>query len=603
MIQVNQLAKSYGDQVLFEDASFTVGAGERIGLIGRNGSGKSTLLRILLGEELADKGEIKIPARFRISSLKQHLRFTEHTILAEVCLALQEEEQFDTFKAEKILMGLGFTSEDFKRAPSEFSGGMQIRLNLAKVLLENPDCLFLDEPTNYLDIIGMRWLSKFLRGFAGSLVLITHDRGFMDEVSTHTLGIWRSKIYKLSGNTSKFYQKMEQDEEIYQKTQVNLERKKKQLEEFVERFRAKATKATQAQSRLKMLEKMPTMEDLQEIENLRFKFNFLDCPGKILLEATDLSFGWTHPLFQNLNLQIERNDKICVIGKNGKGKSTLLNVLAQNLVPLKGSIKTHPSMKLGHFGQTNINTLYLDHTVEEEIATANNDMTYNQVRNICGTMMFSGSLAEKKISVLSGGERARVLLGKILAWPTNLLLLDEPSNHLDIQSIDSLLSELKAYKGAVVVVSHSEEFVRQLATKLVIFHEDRVEVFAGSYDEFLTKGGWGDEEIVSKDQAPKKDRNLAKRLRAEVIQERSRVLNPLKKKISELEASITKDEERIAAIEELLIAGSSEIAKLSMELGTLKKKVDVNFEAFSDLTVEHDQIFARFEQQLKEIEA
>jgi ATP-binding cassette subfamily F protein 3 len=262
MIQVNQLAKSYGDQVLFEDASFTVGAGERIGLIGRNGSGKSTLLRILLGEELADKGEIKIPARFRISSLKQHLSFTEPTILAEVCLALQEEEQFDTFKAEKILMGLGFTSEDFKRAPSEFSGGMQIRLNLAKVLLENPDCLFLDEPTNYLDIIGMRWLSKFLRGFAGSLVLITHDRGFMDEVSTHTMGIWRSKIYKLSGNTSKFYQKMEQDEEIYQKTQVNLERKKKQLEEFVERFRAKATKATQAQSRLKMLEKMPTMEDL-----------------------------------------------------------------------------------------------------------------------------------------------------------------------------------------------------------------------------------------------------------------------------------------------------------------------------------------------------
>jgi ATP-binding cassette subfamily F protein 3 len=603
MIQVNQLAKSYGDQVLFEDASFTVGAGERIGLIGRNGSGKSTLLRILLGEELADKGEIKIPARYRISSLKQHLSFTEPTILAEVCLALQEEEQFDTFKAEKILMGLGFTSEDFKRAPSEFSGGMQIRLNLAKVLLENPDCLFLDEPTNYLDIIGMRWLSKFLRGFAGSLVLITHDRGFMDEVSTHTMGIWRSKIYKLSGNTSKFYQKMEQDEEIYQKTQVNLERKKKQLEEFVERFRAKATKATQAQSRLKMLEKMPTMEDLQEIENLKFKFNFLDCPGKILLEATDLSFGWTHPLFQNLNLQIERNDKICVIGKNGKGKSTLLNVLAQNLVPLKGAIKTHPSMKLGHFGQTNINTLYLDHTVEEEIATANNDMTYNQVRNICGTMMFSGSLAEKKISVLSGGERARVLLGKILAWPTNLLLLDEPSNHLDIQSIDSLLSELKAYKGAVVVVSHSEEFVRQLATKLVIFHEDRVEVFAGSYDEFLTKGGWGDEEIVSKDQAPKKDRNLAKRLRAEVIQERSRVLNPLKKKISDLEASITKDEERIAAIEESLIAGSSEIAKLSMELGTLKKKVDVNFEAFSDLTVEHDQIFARFEQQLKEIEA
>ena len=208
MIQVKELTKSYGMQVLFSDINFTLGKGERVGLVGRNGSGKSTLLKILLDEESSDSGKVSVPNNYRVASLKQHLKFTHQNILEEACSALTEEQKFDTYRAEKVLMGLGFTQIDFQRHPNEFSGGMQIRLNLAKVLLQDPDCLFLDEPTNYLDIVGMRWLARFLRAFRGEVILITHDSGFMDEVTTHTMGIWRQKLVKVSGNTQKFYDKV-----------------------------------------------------------------------------------------------------------------------------------------------------------------------------------------------------------------------------------------------------------------------------------------------------------------------------------------------------------------------------------------------------------
>jgi ATP-binding cassette, subfamily F, member 3 len=606
MIQVTNLTKSFGTQVLFSDISFTVGKGERVGLVGRNGSGKSTLLKILLGEELFDGGKIQFPTRYKIASLKQHLEFTESTILQEVCLALPEEQAFDRFRAEKILMGLGFEESDFSRGPNEFSGGMQIRLNLAKVLLEDPDCLFLDEPTNYLDIVGMRWLSRFLRSFQGSVILITHDSGFMDEVCTHTMGIWRERLVKIEGSTQKFYEKIVLDEEIYMKTRENLDKKRKEMEQFVERFKAKASKAAQAQSRVKMLDKLQTMDELKAVGELDFRFNLSACPGKNLLEVRDISFGWSEEqiLFKSLSFFVERNDKICVIGKNGKGKSTLLSVLSGERAPLTGYIKSHPSMKLGYFGQTNITRLHMNHSIEQEILAANPEIGLQKVRSICGTMMFPKELAEKKISVLSGGERARVLLGKILAIPTNLLLLDEPSNHLDQQSIESLLEELIDYEGAAIIVTHSESFVRQLATKLIVFHEDRVEFFLGSYDDFLRRGGWGDEigeKAPSEVVTVKKDRNAQKKMRAEIIQERSRTLSPMKKKMSELETKIERDESKASKVEEDLIQNKGDMAQLSRELGVLRKAIDQNFEELTEITLKHDDIFNDFEKKLTEI--
>lgn len=602
MIQVTNLSKGYGTQELFSGINFTLGRGEKIGLVGRNGAGKSTLLKVLMGEESPDQGDVTVPKNYRVATLRQHLSFSEPTILEEACLSLPDDQKFDQYRAEKILMGLGFSLSDFQRAPAEFSGGMQIRLNLAKVLLQDPDCLFLDEPTNYLDIVGMRWLKGFLRQFQGEIVLITHDRGFMDGVATHIMGIWRQKLVKVPGGTVKFYEQLREEEDIYEKTRVNQEKKRKEMEEFVERFKAKASKATQAQSRMKMLDKMPEMQALAAVNVLDFSFTHQECPGKVLLDVKDLTFGYDTavPLFRGLSFTLLKGDKVAVIGKNGKGKSTLLNVLAGDLTPQAGTINRHPSLLLGHFGQTNITRLHMAHTVEEEIAAANPGIGQQRVRSICGTMMFGGDLAKKKISVLSGGERARVLVGKLLARPTNLLFLDEPSNHLDQESVEALLQELKAYPGAVVVVTHSESFVRELAQKLIVFRGDRAEFVLGDYEDFLRRGGWGEEDGdgPTEKKAPKDN----KRQRAEMVQERARELAPMKKRLEALEHSINVAEARIKALEDELAEGKTEAWKASQELGKLRKKVDMDFETLATVTLEHDAKHASYEERLRALE-
>lgn len=609
MIQVVNVAKGFGTQILFQDITVTLGKGERIGLVGRNGSGKTTLFKILLGEESPDAGEVIVPKNYQIGTLKQHLHFTHPTIIQECMTALKGDAQFDEYKVEKMLLGLGFKMEDFTRPPSDFSGGYQIRLNLAKVLLAEPDCLLLDEPTNYLDIVSMRWLSKFLRNFQGEVIIITHDRGFMDEVTTHTMGIWRQKLVKIKGSSEKYFEQILLEEEIYEKTRQNTERKRKDLEEFVNRFKAKASKATQAQSRMKLLEKMPELDALAMVATLDFEFNHKECPGKTLMEVKDISFGYTEEnLLENISFPIIKGDKIAIIGKNGKGKSTLLNLLAGELEPRRGQISPNVNLLIGHFGQTNINRLDMEWTIEEEVASVDMSMGTQRVRSICGTMMFTGDLAKKKIKVLSGGERARVLLAKLLAKPSNLLLLDEPTNHLDQESVDSLTLELQNYPGAVVIVTHSEAMLREVATKLIVFHHGKVEVFNGSYDEFLNKIGWDEEEEVAAEKPKDKpSRADMKRLRSEMIIERSRELSPFKKRMDFLEKEIIKleDEQQKleASIIELASSGDSKkIQGASQRLGVVKKKVDESFEELTEVTMKHDDLFAKFELKLKDLE-
>lgn len=603
MIQAHGLSKSFGTQVLFEDVSFNLARGERVGLVGRNGSGKTTLFKIILGEEASDGGELVFPKNYSIGALKQHLVFTEKTILAECSLALKKEEEFDQYKVERMLMGLGFKTEDFERAPKDFSGGYQIRLNLAKVLLAQPDCLLLDEPTNYLDIVSLRWLVKFLRSFSGEVILITHDRSFMDAVVTHTMGIWRRKLVKIKGDTTKYHEQILLEEEIYEKTRANTEKKRKDLQDFVDRFKAKASKAAQAQSRMKLLEKLPELEALAMMATLDFEFNHHECPGKVLTEVKDLSFGYGKELLlKNLSFPILKSDKIAIIGKNGQGKSTLLNLIAGELTPVSGDITRNVNLLLGHFGQTNINRLNLENTVEEEVQSADPSLGRERVRSICGVMMFSGDLAQKKIKVLSGGERARVLLGKLLARPTNLLLLDEPTNHLDQESVEALTLELQNYPGAVVIVTHSEGLLREVATKLVVFHHGTVEFFPQSYDDFLQKIGW-EEEVLEKTEKPREklSRDEVRKLRQEIIHERSRELNPLKKEMESLEKKIVAMEARALGLEEKLVSGGS--ADEFRELGLLKKSIDEDFEKLTEVTTIHDQKFQAFETRLGELEA
>lgn len=610
MIQAVNLTKGFGEQILFSEVGFTLGKGERVGLVGRNGTGKTTLFKIILGEESPDGGEIVIPKNYRLGALKQHLYFTEDSILAECMTALRGDAIFDQYKVEKMLMGLGFKESDFTRPPSDFSGGYQIRLNLAKVLLEEPDCLLLDEPTNYLDIVSLRWLKRFLVTFPGEVVIITHDRGFMDDVTTHTMGIWRQKLVKNKGNTEKYYEQIILEEEIHEKTRVNTERKRKELEDFVARFKAKASKATQAQSRMKMLEKMTKVDALSAVAVMDFEFSHKECPGKVLKEIKDVTFGYPDSvnLFEGVNFPILKNDKIAIIGKNGRGKSTLLNLLASELQPKSGSISSNVNLIAGHFGQTNINRLDMNLTIEQEISSVDAAIGQMRVRSICGTMMFSGELAEKKIKVLSGGERARVLLGKLLAKPTNLLLLDEPTNHLDQESIESLMIELQNYEGAVVIVTHSENIIRNVATKLIAFHHGRVDFLDMGYDEFLSKYGWEEEESEAPKAAPKFSRADQKRLRSEMILERSRELSPLKKRMEVLEKDIIVLEKEQAELEAKMIdlaAGgdSKKIQESSLRLGVVKKRVDDSFEELTEITMKHDELFQKFEVKLKEIES
>ena len=584
VIKINQLSKSYFARELFTDVTFQMNAGERLGLVGRNGHGKTTLFKLILGEEDVDSGEITIPRNYRIGHLEQHLHFTQPTILQEAALGLPEEESHSIYKAEAILFGLGFSQVDLGRAPREFSGGFQIRINLAKLLLSEPNLLLLDEPTNYLDITSVRWIARFLANFRGELILISHDRDFMDSVTTHTAVIHRQKIRKFEGGTAKAYAQIVLEDEIHEKTRANEDRKRAHAEAFISRFRAQASKAKMVQSRIKMLEKLPKLDALADIESLDFEFRYAAFPAKTLLETRNISFGYTpgHFLFRNIHLTVNARDRFGVIGNNGKGKSTLLNVLSGGLKPVTGELKAHPEMKLGYFGQTNIQRLNPKLTIEQEIEQTNPALTRTQVRNICGTMMFGGDLALKKVSVLSGGEKSRTLLGKILAHPSNLLLLDEPNNHLDMESIDALIESLQEFPGALLIVTHNERILRALATKLIVFHRGKVDVFHSGYDEFLEKIGWEDDrhgDSAQKKTPTRQDYNERK--------EREKAERKEKARIEKLEAQILKSEAALKKYHEQLeieadLNNLAQINELSQKINRVKQEIEDLYRQYAE---------------------
>ncbi len=617
MLQVTNLEKSYGKQLLFDGVSFTVNPRERVGLVGRNGHGKSTLFRMILGEEHQDSGTITTPSGYTVGHLSQHIHFTEETVLAEACLALPKNEDHidETYKAEAILHGLGFANADFDRHPSSLSGGYQVRLNLAKVLASEPNLLLLDEPTNYLDIVSVRWLTQFLRAWRNEMIIITHDRDFMDSVTTHTMIIHRYKMRKVAGGTQKLYDQILLEEEIYEKTRLNDEKKRKEVEQFINRFRAQATKASAVQSRIKALARHERLDKLEEIKTLDFKFRSAPFEAKWLMTVEDLRFSFSPEgpkLIDALSFAVGKKDRIAVIGKNGKGKTTLLNLLARELSPLRGDIKLHPNTKIAYFGQTNINRLRPEKTALQEVMDAHPDNAQGESRAICGLMMFEGDNALKKVSVLSGGEKSRVLLGKLLVSPANLLMLDEPTNHLDMESIDSLIEAIEAYDGAVIIVTHSELILEAVATKLIVYDNDGVSVFEGTYLDFLERVGWSDEGGVrvikgKKQQADKcLSRNGAKKQRSTIASDKSKALSTLKNRIAALEAEITKLEQDIERDTQSLLEASMkgralDIKRLSQALQGAKSRVDMHFAELETVTAEHDAKEREFDRQLAEL--
>ncbi len=609
MIQLTNIIKNFASQELFNNLNLKLNAGNRAGLVGRNGSGKSTLFKIILGEESTDGGDVIIPKNYKIGTLKQHLTFSESTLREEAALALEDEMKYDVYRVEKILFGLGFSQEDLDKDPLSFSGGFQIRINLAKLLVTEPNLLLLDEPTNYLDIVSLRWLKNFLRAFEGEVILITHNRDFMDSVCTHTMGLVRKNIEMIAGDTHKFYEQLSSNDELYGKQKVAQDKKVKELEEFIARNKARASTAALAQSKVKQLEKMDLMDSLALDNALDFNFNFKETTSKVILEVENLSFGYTpeNLLFKDMSFNIKRGECIGIIGKNGKGKSTLLNTLAHELKALSGEIHSHPSVEFAHFGQTNIARLHEKSTVTDEIHSANTKLSTQVIRSICGAMMFSGDAADKKVSLLSGGEKSRVMLGQILARQVNLLFLDEPTNHLDMDSIEALTNAIQMFEGSVIIVTHSEELLRRVCDRLIIFAKDGAEYFDGGYDLFLEKIGWEDEEKEERLKvAPKSNNKENKKLKAELVRERNKITSPLKKKVDKLENSIMKLEASLEVHHQELIEASNagdsaSLMELSKTVSDQEKKVEEAFGEFEELSTQLEEINEDYETKIGEL--
>lgn len=612
MISFENISKSYGGQVLFENAGFKINSKERIGLVGRNGHGKTTLLRMIINDDEIDQGNILIPKNYKIGYVRQHLKFTEDTVLKEGILGLREEESDQHWKVEKILAGLGFSKSDMQKNPLDFSGGFQVRLNLAKVLANEPDLLLLDEPTNYLDITSVRWIQQFLLAWQNELILITHDRNFMDKIVTHIVGIHRKTVRKIPGDTGKYYTQIALDEEIHEKTRINDEKKRKEIELFITRFRAKARLANMVQSRVKTLSKMEKKEKLDAVSDLEFSFRSSPFKGKQVLQAENINFGYTSdkPLINDVNLTIDPNDRVCVIGKNGKGKTTLLKILGGIIKPDTGNVILNPGVERGVYEQTNVSSLNDDNSVVDELCYSHIDVDNQQARNICGAMMFEGDSALKKIKVLSGGEKSRVMLGKLLVTPLNLILLDEPTNHLDMQSCDSLLSAIDNFEGSVVMVTHNEMYLHAIAKRLIVFKDDKIFMFNGTYAEFLEKEGWGDEKttvqmkVESVERLSKKE---YKRLRSDIIKRRSSALKPLNKGIEEAENNIEKNEELLEiANTELLTASENQdatkIQEYSKKIHKLQEEIDLLFDKLEEMSEKQSMESEIYNVELEELE-
>lgn len=609
MISITDLTKSFGDQIIFKDATFNINTRERIGLVGRNGSGKTTLFNILNGTIAPDSGQVMFPRHYRIGHVEQHLKFTESTTLREGCLGLPEDQIHDEWRVEKILFGLGFSKDQMDADPMNLSGGYQVRLNLAKVLISSPHLLLLDEPTNFLDIVSIRWLSSFLRSWPGELILITHDRQLMTQIVTHSIAIHRQRVRKIEGGPDKLYAQIASDEEIYEKTRINDEKKQKDVEAYIERFRAKASFASSVQSRVKALEKRDKKEKLAKIENLEFTFRYKPYTSKRLVDVANLEFGYPdlESLFEYVNFSVHTYDRIGIIGQNGKGKTTLLRLITQELEPRSGEITYQPGVEYGYFGQTNIQRLNQHLSIEEELLLSDPDKNRTKVRSICGAMMFSGDLAQKQISILSGGEKSRVMLGKILLQPTNLLILDEPTNHLDMESCDALLGAIDEFKGAVLMVTHNEMFLHAICNRLIIFDNDMVTVFEGSYQDFLDQVGWIGEQSDKPVTKPASKLTPAekRRKRAQLLTEKNQKLKTVSKHIHTLETEIDGLQHNLKTLHlEIIEAGKN--GRMTMNDSLIKQheldeRIKDLYNQLEDALDTHSTIESEFEPQLAEL--
>jgi ATP-binding cassette subfamily F protein 3 len=533
MLHIKGLSKHYGSKVLFEGAEANLDDQDRVALIGPNGAGKSTLIKLILGQEHSDGGDIIIPKNTRIGHLAQELpKFENRTVFEEVLRldgrrdeilrlkadleekladehteadlknygrVLEELDGFDEYRlpsrAEQILEGVGFEEKDFHRNLSELSGGWLMRVALARVLLLQPDLLILDEPTNHLDLESLLWLEEFLKSYPGALLIVSHDRSFLNRLIGQVWEIDQQRINVYNGNLDAYVVQKEERLKVMEAQHAGQQAKIAEMRSFVERFGAKATKARQAQSRMKQIEKMEaTMIDLPE-ERSNIGFRFPSCPpsGKEVITMKNAAMRFHAPdggqktVFEKFDWILQRGSRVAIVGVNGAGKTTLLKALSDTLPLSDGTIKLGHQVQVGYYSQLQAESLNLKHTILEELEITAPKMDLAQVRAVAGAFLFLGDDVFKKIGVLSGGEKARVALAKLLLMPNNFLLLDEPTNHLDAESREVLLQALINYEGTLCLVSHDREFVGPLVDQLLEIQDQRVTPLVLNYEEYLAK--------------------------------------------------------------------------------------------------------------------
>ena len=627
MLSVNNLSVQFTGQNLFSSVTFNIADNDRIGLVGKNGAGKSTLLKILCGQQEPESGSIVIASGQTVGYLPQEmipdhegsvldvaLKAFSHIDDLEAQLASLSDEianrtdyESNSYLrliqrhndlsdhisllggnnrgelAEKILLGLGFLHSDFHRPMTEFSGGWQMRVQLAKLLLQHPDFLLLDEPTNHLDIVSIQWLESFLSSYAGAVVLVSHDRTFLDHITTRTIEITAGRIYDYKASYSDYVVLMQERRASQMASLTNQQRQIAQIEAFIERFRYKATKSKQVQSRIKMLEKMD-LTQIDEISSESIHFRFPPAPhsGKIVVEAQSLSKHYgDHCVFSGVDLLITAGSKIAFVGKNGEGKSTLAKILVGDIRDYGGSCKIGHQVVIGYYAQNQAAMLDGERTVFQTIDDIALGDIRPKIRNILGSFLFDEDDIDKKVKVLSGGEKARLALAKLLLTPSNLLILDEPTNHLDMDSKDVLKNALLQYTGTLILVSHDRDFLQGLTDSLYEFRNGEVHEFKGDIFEFLE---WrrledlkqldhpsnqavkitpcaGTHQSGNQNNAPSGHAPVKQsKLDYQQSKERERELRKLRNEVSKLEEEISALEQKVADIEAKLANGTTDPA-------------------------------------------
>jgi ATP-binding cassette subfamily F protein 3 len=588
MLNVHNLSISFQGEYLFKDITFKLGNGDRIGLIGKNGAGKSTMLRILSNEQASDSGQIAMDKDLKIGFLKQDIDFESgRTVLEESYQAFTEikeceskltkineqlvkrtDYESDTYhqlmvdlndiqhkyeilggynyqgETEKILQGLGFNREDFDKLTDTFSGGWRMRIELAKLLLQNNDLLLLDEPTNHLDIESIIWLEGFLTNYAGAVVIVSHDKMFLDNVTNRTIEITLGRIYDYNKPYTKFIELRKEMKMQQLAAQKNQEKQIQQTEKLIEKFRAKASKATMAQSLIKKLDRMDKIEvDEEDSSVMTLNFPVSITPGKVVVELEDVSKNYGElNVLRDVNVTIARDTKTAFVGQNGQGKSTLAKIIVGELEH-DGQLNLGHNVQIGYFAQNQAEYLNANKTVLDTMIDAANESNRSKVRDILGAFLFRGDEVEKYVKVLSGGERNRLALAKLLLQPFNVLIMDEPTNHLDMQSKNVLKKALKLFEGTLVLVSHDRDFLQGLTDVIYEFKDHHIKEYLGDIDFYL------EQRNLENLREAEKRTVVATQPKAnnKETYENQKKIKSLKNKISNIEAKISKLENTIKA--------------------------------------------------------